>query len=140
MTVSEQELLAQHVTQEIKEHSFVRPPWQYMDEHPYSLGWRMGGGEWHLMMFRAWWKGLTLDEASRLAWVRRWKPTPLWYPWCARLIWPELRRGAGDDERSTERAVERLAAQGIGSVEEWQKAETKALEELDAPRAEPDEG
>jgi hypothetical protein len=128
MTVSGQELLAQHVAQELKEHGFVRPPWQYMDEHPYSLGWRMGGGEWHLMMFWDWWESLELDESSRIAWVRRWKPTPCWYPWSARLIWPELLDDVDDDTT----VVEKLSTLGIGSVQEWQDAEQKVLDDLEA--------
>jgi hypothetical protein len=103
-----------------------------MAEHPCSIFWRMGGGEWHLMVFDAWWESLDLDETSRIAWVRRWKPVPLWYPWCARLIWPELWETVGEDEKSDEKAVERLVTLGMGSLQEWQEAEQKALDELEA--------
>lgn len=132
MAVSTEELLDQHVARELEEYGFVRPPWQYMAEHPCSIGWRMGGGEWHLMMFGAWWERIAPDEATRVAWVRRWEPVPLWYPWCARLIWPALWEDLGEDERADEKAVEKLVALGIGTVREWQEAEQKALEELEA--------
>jgi hypothetical protein len=102
-----------------------------MDEHPFSIGWRMGGGEWHLMMFWHWWERLEQGEAGRIAWVRRWKPGPLWYPWCARLIWPELQEGEEEEVRGDEEAVERLAALGIGSVQAWQEAEERALAALE---------
>jgi hypothetical protein len=127
MSPSSEELLAQHVSRELETHGFVRPPWQYMDEHPCCIGWRMGGGEWHLMMFWSWWESLEQGEASRIAWVRRWSPGPLWYPWCARLIWPDLEGGEEEEERSDEEAVARLAALGIGSVREWQEAEERTL-------------
>jgi hypothetical protein len=139
MPTSGKDLLEHHVTQEVQEYGYVRPPWHYMDEHPCSIGWRMGGGEWHLMMFEAWWERLAPDEATRIEWVRRWNPVPLWYPWCARLIWPGPWEDIDEDEdeKADETAVERLSALGIGSVREWQEAEQKALEALDASPEEP---
>jgi hypothetical protein len=126
---TERRALDRRIVEELREHGYVRPPWQFMDEHPYSIGWRMGGGESHLLMFSAWWSRLAPDEPSRVAWVRRWAPTPTWLPWAARLIWPEL------DEEEDEPAVERLEAAGLGSVAAWQAGEQRAAELLEAELA-----
>lgn len=117
-----------YVARELAAHGFVRPPWLYdEDEHPLSAAWRMGGGESQVMAFGRWWRGLGPGEEERVAWVRRWEPPALWWPWAAGLIWPELR---GESDRMT--AVARLAAIGIGSVGEWMAAEQRAMDELDA--------
>lgn len=128
MTTSETEMIEQEVRREVERYGCVRPPWRFMNEHPYSIGWRMGDGEGHLMVFWAWWQSLDHTEASRIDWVRRWEPVPLWYPWCARLIWPELCDEPDQDDNADERAVEKLAALGIGSVTEWSDAERRAIE------------
>ena len=36
----------------VSKYGTVPPPWVLYNEHPYSICWRMGGGESHMML---WW-------------------------------------------------------------------------------------
>lgn len=104
------------LVRELAAHGHVRPPWQLAPaQHPASLFWRMGSGEGQLVLFDAWWQALAPDEPTRLDWVRRWQPPPLWYPWAGSLL------GPGDDEDDLA-SVERLEAAGLGTVADWQAA------------------
>ena len=44
------------------------PPWIYQPNcHPYSIGWRMGGGEWMLMVFWEWWEVEAKTQEEKVA-------------------------------------------------------------------------
>ena len=88
-----------------------------MNADPYSIGWRMGAGEDHIIAFGTWWASVANDEPARIEWVRRWSPPGSWLPWAARLIWPDQERAEDVD------IVRRLEALGIGSVAAWEDAE-----------------
>ncbi|WP_370678773.1 hypothetical protein [Comamonas sp. GB3 AK4-5] len=45
----------EHIEQLTATHGSVPPPWAVFNVHPYSIGWRMGAGESHLMLWSAWW-------------------------------------------------------------------------------------
>ena len=44
-------------------------PWERSDEHPYSMGWRMGWGEDYMMDFRLFWRGM--GEVERASYLDR---------------------------------------------------------------------
>lgn len=123
MSAAQGEAVLACITRELAAHGVVRPPWQLRDEHPCSLFWRMGEGELHLMAFSSWWPSLQLDDPARLALVSSWRPPPVWYPWCAFLLFPELEEASDDPELAERMAVERLEREGLGSVAAWQDAE-----------------
>ena len=88
---------ADAVAAEVAAHGEARPPWVAFPEpqyHPLSMGWRMGGGESHLWMWRAWayrhfdrW-----PEADRIAYFERWGVQPRWLAWVGETVWVELDR------------------------------------------------
>lgn len=65
------------IAEELREYGILVPPWQKYPEFPrFSIGWRMGAGEWYAWMFSRWWEAQT-DEAK--AAYRQMFPAPeLW--------------------------------------------------------------
>ncbi|GAP98078.1 hypothetical protein [Leptolyngbya sp. NIES-2104] len=100
----------------IAEYSDVPPPWVIFDEHPYSLCWRMGGGEAHIEIWSAWWEEKNYSEAERIEYFRRWMPPPRWLEWTIDAIWE-------DDESDFDEnaAFARIEAIGLGTKAEFEK-------------------
>jgi len=68
------------VMAELSAHGTLVPLWVKYPQIPrYSIGWRMGGGEWYAWMFNHWWA--ELDEATRAAYRARWVPEGEWADW-----------------------------------------------------------
>jgi len=94
----------------------VRPPYlAFPDIDPLDIGWRMGAGEWHIMVWSHWWDSSHPNEAGRLGYFRRHPPPAAWTFWVAAAIWPEQAEDI-DDEDDIGPAVRRLAEHGIGST------------------------
>jgi hypothetical protein len=102
-------LLDTAVREQVAAHGRVLPPWRaFPNTRPGSIGWRMGAGEWHLMVWRHWWQAAGLDEAERIAYIRADEPPREWLGWAAHTIWPNM---------SGKAAVSRLAEHGIGAAQ-----------------------
>ncbi|BCJ76481.1 hypothetical protein CS0771_60250 [Catellatospora sp. IY07-71] len=102
------ELLDTAVREQLDAHGLVPPPWRaYPEIERFSIGWRMGYGEWHLMVWWHWWESNGMDEAERIAYFRADEPPHEWLDWAAEQIWPDLDLG--------EAGVRRLAEHGIGT-------------------------
>ncbi len=74
----------------LAKYGSVPPPWfMFPDTHPYDVGWRMGAGESHLIVFGAWWQEAKqkFDETQRIDYFRRWPPPPRWLTWMMDVIW-----------------------------------------------------
>jgi len=72
--------LAASVAAELAEHGTLVPLWIKRPDIPrYSIGWRMGDGEWYAWMFHHWWT--ELDDAARSAYRARWVPEGEWVGW-----------------------------------------------------------
>jgi hypothetical protein len=87
---SEAEWIEKEIAEFIEAYGAVPPPWfMFPDTHPYDIGWRMGAGESHVMVFSTWWeqKKNDFDEAQRIEYFRRWPPPPRWLPWMIDVIW-----------------------------------------------------
>ncbi len=87
---SEAEWIEKRIVELVEEYGSVPPPWfMFPDTHPYDIGWRMGAGESHVMVFSAWWERekKDLDEARRIEYFRRWPPPPRWLTWMIDVIW-----------------------------------------------------
>ncbi|GAA0196374.1 hypothetical protein GCM10009122_60960 [Fulvivirga kasyanovii] len=95
----------------------VPPPWVYApDSHPYSIQWRMGSGETHIMMFFAWY-GRNLDtEADRINYFRKYPAPPRWLGWMADAIW-DLE--PMDEEFDYSEYFEKLKAYGFEGTEKY---------------------
>ncbi len=115
-------MLDDAVRGEIADWSEVRPPYiAFPGIDPFDIGWRMGAGEWHVMVWSHWWTSSYPDEASRLAYFRHHPPPTEWLCWSATAIWPEMDDDVGDDvdEDFGGPAVRRLAEHGIGNYAAW---------------------
>lgn len=121
-------LLDEAVRTEIADSGQVRPPYlAFPGVGPFDIGWRMGSGEWHIMVWSHWWAASRPDEASRLAYFHQHPPPAAWLQWSATAVWPELDEEVDDpDDDFGGAAVRRLAEHGIGSYEGWREWLTQA--------------
>ncbi|MEN7549556.1 hypothetical protein AAG747_16655 [Rapidithrix thailandica] len=72
----------------IDQYGEVPPPWMYYpNAHPYSIGWRMGGGESFIMVLHEWLEQQKFTEEERIAYMRKYPPPPRWLEWAASFIW-----------------------------------------------------
>ena len=72
----------------LKQYGDIPPPWVYaLNAHPYSMEWRMGGGETHLMLLDEWLdqKALSFDE--RITFLQKYPNPPRWYQWIIQFLW-----------------------------------------------------
>jgi hypothetical protein len=60
----------------VAEYGTVPPPWVVYDAHPYSICWRMDGGESHRRLWWEWWPRQGFTEDQKIAYFRRWPPPP----------------------------------------------------------------
>jgi hypothetical protein len=102
------------------EYGAVPPPWViFQDEHPYSICWRMGAGQSHVMMWSAWWEGQNYDEAQRIAYFQKWPPPPCWLEWMIDAIW-DLRPWESEDDFDYTPYFARVESLGFGSKEDFE--------------------
>ena len=99
-------------------HGTVPPPWAVFDEHPYSICWRMGGGESHLMVWWGWWAQQGFTEDQKVAYFRRWPPPHCWLAFLIEAIWGVDTSEEGDDLAPY---FERTAAMGFGGREDYER-------------------
>ncbi len=116
----------QQEMQQLKaEYGTVPPPWiVFPNEHPYSLFWRMGSGEAHLMLWWAWWQQEQYDEAARIAYFRQWSPPACWLEWMAEAIWEYPDEADVEDEQDEDDNIARFAwieQLGFGSRAEFER-------------------
>lgn len=101
----------------------VPPPWiVFPGEHPYSICWRMGGGESHLLLWQHWWESQSWLVAQRLAYFRQWPPPPRWLVWVATAVW-DLDLEVDEDEEQTAYApyFTELERQGLGTWVDYEQ-------------------
>ncbi|WP_020560511.1 hypothetical protein [Thiofilum flexile] len=110
-----------HVEPLIAEHGMFPPPWIYLPEaYPYSIAWRMGGGESFIGRFWQWWNEAQMSEAQRIEYFKYFSPPPRWYEWVADAIWDldpfELEEPETFDYQPY---FERLSALGFEGVDQF---------------------
>ncbi|WP_424951236.1 hypothetical protein [Deinococcus sp.] len=106
----------------------VPPPWIIAPaEHPYSLYWRMGGGEAHVMVWSAWWAQqggahTRPTEVQALDYFRDWPPPPVWLPWLIDVLWkPEDWEADEEVAAGTEDYFTRTEALGFGGRADYER-------------------
>jgi hypothetical protein len=126
MTLTEEErlerqrrLLEEALAKELADapDGVLPPPWIRYPDYPAGLiCWRMGDGEWFLMIWHHWSEHFT--EAQRLDYFRRFAPLPLeWADWVACSFVPESEELPDDPEP----AVARLSEAGLIDLEAWRR-------------------
>jgi hypothetical protein len=83
------------------------------------MGWRMGQGEGHMMLWWRWWEEQPWGEPERIAYFQRWHPPKRWLAFVIRAIWPDLQ----DDEgiHPPDAGFERTAQLGWGTPTEYER-------------------
>ncbi|WNJ17898.1 hypothetical protein [Pontibacter sp. G13] len=72
----------------IEKYNDVPPPWvMNPDTHPYSIGWRMGGGETYMMFFSEWFDETHVNEKNRIDYFLKYPVQPRYLGWLADFIW-----------------------------------------------------
>ena len=83
----------------------VKPsPWEEFYEHPYSICWRMGGGEDYIMHWWDWWRQQSYNEEQKIQYFLDKKPFPhCWLSFVVDAIWDkELEDGHGSSSDENE--------------------------------------
>ncbi len=117
---SDQDWYKTELSKYLKEYGEVPPPWIFDPNiHPYSIGWRMGGGETFIMTFQEWFPTAIKSEKDRLDYFKKYNPPPRWFGFVARFVWdiPNW-RSLGF---SYEPYFEKLSEAGFVGVEDYQK-------------------
>jgi hypothetical protein len=99
------------------QYGTLPPPWVVYNEHPYSICWRMGGGESHLMLWWEWWPRQELTEEQKIAYFRPWPPPPCWLEFLIEAIWIVN----ASEEEDLSPYFERTAALGFGTQEDFER-------------------
>ncbi|KER73583.1 hypothetical protein HR51_00410 [Burkholderia cepacia] len=106
----------QSVADYLAQYGAVPPPWIIAaDSHPYSMRWRMGGGETFMMVFQEWWEQHAWHERERVTYFLKWPPPPRWIPWMADVIW-DLEPWEEDGEFDYTRYYAQLEQLGFGGT------------------------
>jgi hypothetical protein len=72
----------------ITKYGDIPPPWIYAPNfHPYSMGWRMGGGETHVMILGEWLNQVDLNFDERVAYLLKYPSPARWYQWIIHFLW-----------------------------------------------------
>lgn len=72
----------------IQKYGDVPPPWIYApNAHPYSIGWRMGGGETHIMILDEWLDQQDLSFDERVIYLKKYPAPARWYQWIIHFLW-----------------------------------------------------
>ncbi len=80
----DKELFMKLRDEQIEKFGDVPPPWVcYPNYHPYSMGWRMGSGETHIMVLNDWLDEQNFNYEERLNYLKKYPAPPRWY---ARII------------------------------------------------------
>jgi len=84
----EEEWYIKSSTKLINKYGDIPPPWIYAPTfHPYSIGWRMGGGETHIMILNEWLDQKNLSLEDRIAYLKKYPAPARWYSWIIHFLW-----------------------------------------------------
>jgi hypothetical protein len=68
--------------EQLEKFGDVSPPWICCSNyHPYSMGWRMGTGETHIMVLNEWLDEKKFNFDERLNYLKKYPAPPRWYAW-----------------------------------------------------------
>ena len=82
-----QEWMQKDIDSPVTKYGTVPPPWIMYKEHPYSICWRMGGGESHIMLWWKWRPQQQFAEVQKIEYFRKWTPPHCWIGFLIEAIW-----------------------------------------------------
>ncbi|MFD2564679.1 hypothetical protein [Aquimarina rubra] len=72
----------------INKYGDIPPPWIYApNSHPYSMHWRMGEGETHIMILNEWLDQAKLKFDDRVTYLKKYPVPARWYQWIIHFLW-----------------------------------------------------
>ena len=109
-------MLDADIKKELADKVSLLPPWKkYPGMNRFAAFWRMGSGEWYLMMWEHWTR--EFDYQRFLAYFQDQAPIPVaWADWVS-VILVEGDKPADDPEPG----VRRLGELGLVNFEEWKQ-------------------
>ena len=99
------------------EYGTVPPPWVMFDAHPYSIGWRMGAGQGHGMLWWEWWDQQAFTEDQKIAYFRKWPPPHCWSAFLIEAVWGV---DTFEERDSLAPYFERTSALGFGTQQDYE--------------------
>ncbi|HAS42473.1 MAG TPA: hypothetical protein DCS93_18485 [Microscillaceae bacterium] len=117
---SNAEWYIQSKTDYLEKYGDVPPPWVYEpDAHPFSIGWRMGGGESHIMVLGEWLEEKAFSFDEKLAYVKKYPAPARWYYWIVGFLWDIEAYDLPDAEIDAYfKKLEQLGFEDVANVEE----------------------
>jgi hypothetical protein len=113
--------IQQLIDESVAKLNAVPPPWTtFPDSHPYSIQFRMGAGETHMIVWQAWWRAMEFDEAAALNYLRRFPPPPRWLLWVVWALW-DLEPWQLETDVDPMPYLSRLEDWGLGSKEDFEQ-------------------
>lgn len=75
----------------VSRYGEIPPHWIiFPNSHPYSIMWRMGGGETFTMVFSNWFEDNYKEEKGKVDFFLKYPPPPRWLEIMASYIWGEI--------------------------------------------------
>ncbi len=104
----------------LKTYGEVPPPWIVEPHiHPYSIGWRMAGGETFMMVFGEWFSKTYKTEQEKMNYFKKHTPPSRWMAWVARAIWDI--QNSTESHFSYDPYFQKLIDAGFQGVDDYQK-------------------
>ena len=76
------------ISDTISNFGFMPAPWVYQtDCHPYSIGWRMGGGESYMMCIFDWLKSKNWSVEEKANFFKEQEVPPAWLLWVYEVLY-----------------------------------------------------
>jgi hypothetical protein len=100
----------------VSEYGTVPPPWVLYNEHPFSICWRMGGGESHIELWWMWWLQQKFSEDQKIDYFRKWPPPHCWLVYLLGAIW-----GIDKFDDNPAMYFERASALGFGNQQDYER-------------------
>lgn len=100
----------------------IPPPWVYAPNfHPYSIGWRMGSGESHLMILFEWLDQQNLNFDERLNYLKKYPAPARWYQWIISFLWDDVDPYDFEDDKEYLPHLKKLKQLGFVNTENFFK-------------------
>lgn len=87
-TYSNEEWYLKEKAKFLSKYGEIPPHWViFPNSHPYSIMWRMGGGETFAMVFSNWFEDNFQKESARVQFFLKYPPPPRWLEIMSSYIW-----------------------------------------------------